>query len=351
VPRSRSSVTTTARRLRPPRSALAALVLLLLGGSLTACSGADDAATGTSGDAAEAPATDPDRDGSGAVDLDTGGGGIGTDGDADRDEMGAAPDDDAARAPTDPPPAELAALGRERIRTAWITLEFDDPDGAVDRVASAAEEHGGFVALADLARDDRTGELGGTVTVRVPSDRLLPALEALEEIADDAPIRRIEEQDVGAQLTDLRARLANLIAYERELRALLTEIREATSDPDDLLPVVERLQSVRSDIDRLRAQRIGLEDRVALSTITVTLRPTPTEAPIVATSWTPLRTLEEALAATGGALASIADVAIWLVVTALPVLVVLAGPPVAVWWWLRRRRVAVRPTAPPPPVG
>lgn len=343
--RSRRSVPPTARRLRPPRSAIAAVVGSVLVGLLSACSGADDSPSATSDEAAEAPAP---ADGAGGSDV--------TDGSASRDDTetdedpGTGQDDDPAAVPADPPSVELAALGRERIRTAWITLEFDDPDGAVDRVASAIEELGGFVALADLARDDRTGELGGTVTVRVPSEQLLPALDALEEVADDAPVRRIEEQDVGAQLTDIRAQLANLTAYEEELRALLTEIREATSDPDDLLPVVERLQSVRSDIDRLRAQRVGLEDRVALSTITVTLRPTPTEAPIVATSWTPLRTLQEALAASGRALASIADVAIWLVVTALPVLLVLAGPPAA-WWWLRRRRGAVRSTAPHPPVA
>lgn len=248
--------------------------------------------------------------------------------------------------------ADAAATGLERIRTAWITLEVENPEAAVDEVTAAAEAEEGFVALADLVRDDTTGELAGTLTVRVPSDRLQPTLAALEDLADAAPERRIEEEDVGGELTDLRAQITNLTAYEDELRALLTEVREGTSDPDDLLPVVERVQSVRSEIDRLRAQRDSLEDRVALSTITVTLRPTSASAPIAAADWAPVRTLQEAFAATGRAFATIADVAIWLVVTALPIALVIAAPPLLVWRWLRRRRAAQpAATQPPPPAA
>jgi hypothetical protein len=320
----------------------ALLTLLLLGAVLAGCSGDDvgDSATEAPMEGGSGAGFDPDIEVEGAPDAgeDTGG----------QDAAGDAPAQERSA-------AQLAALGRERIRTAWITLELEDPEAAVDEVTRTVEAHGGFVALADLARDERNGDLRGTVTLRVPSEELLPTLDDLEALAVDAPIRRIEEEDVSAQLTDLRAQLTNLAAYEEELRALLTEIREATSDPDDLLPVVERLQSVRSDIDRLRAQRDRLQDRVALSTITVTLTPTPTEAPIVTTSWTPMRTLEEALAATGRALTTVADAAIWLLVTALPVTLVVAGPPAALVWWLQRRRstapVDARPAAPPPPAS
>lgn len=332
------TLSTHRRGRRRPSAALLGVLLLAV---LTACSDADDAAFDetSGGDGAAAPE---------APDLDGPGDDLGEGEAADREREQAA-DDSAEGAPSDQRSAQLAALGRERIRTAWITLELEEPDAAVDGVARVVEAHGGFVALADLARDDRTGELGGTVTVRVPSEELLPTLDALEGLAVDAPVRRIEEQDVSAQLTDLRAQLTNLTAYEEELRALLTEIREATSDPDDLLPVVERLQSVRSDIDRIRAQRASLEDRVALSTITVTLAATPTEAPIETTTWTPMRTVEEALAATGRFLAGAADAGIWIAVTLLPILVVLAGPPLAGWWWWQRRRVTARAAAPPPP--
>jgi hypothetical protein len=335
-----SQVAARPRHRRRRGAAVVTVALVAL--TLAACSGGDDAGDGVSsvesggdwydGDAAapeEAAEQDRGDAGGAADDGGAGGGDTGTGGTT-----------------AEPAPApEFAALGRERIRTAWITLELDDPEAAVDEVAAAADANGGFVALADLTRDDQHGELGGTVTIRVPSANLLATLDDLEDLAVDAPERRIEEEDVGAQLTDLRAQLTNLTAYEQELRALLTEIREATSDPDDLLPIVERLQSVRSDIDRIRAQRDGLEERVALSTITVTLTSTRTAAPIATSDWAPLRTLQEALAATGRALATLADAAIWLVVTALPLVLVLAGPPLLLWRWVRDRRDA-RPDGP-----
>ncbi len=329
-------------RRRRHRGTAAILVLLTL---LAACSGADDSATDS---AVEAPAMDRDwAEGGAAADGETG--------EYDEAVDDAAPGGVVGGTTGEPVPApELAALGRERIRTAWITLELEDPEAAVAEVADAAEANGGFVALADLARDDRTGELHGTVTVRVPSSALLETLDAFEALAVDAPVRRIEEQDVGSQLTDLRAQLTNLTAYEGELRELLTEVRTGTSDPDDLLPIVERLQSVRSDIDRIRAQRDGLEERVALSTITVTLTSTRSAAPIPTSSWAPLRTFQEAIAATGRALAAVADAAIWLLVTALPIALILLVPPLLVWRWLRRRSDAV-PSHPapsgPPTVG
>lgn len=309
--------------------------VVALGLLLAACSGGDD-------DALDAEVTD-----AAAPALDRGAG----------DDVDVAAEDagEAGGTVADPVGApELAALGRERIRTAWLTLELDDPEAAVDEIAAVAEQRGGYVALADLLRDDASGELGGTVTLRVPADELLATLDALEALADAVPERRIEEQDVGAELTDLRAQVVNLTAYEEELRALLSDVRGATSDPDDLLPVVERLQSVRSDIDRLRAQRDTLEQRVALSTVTVTLRPTRDGAPITTATWAPLRTGQEALAATGRAFAVLADAAIWLAVTALPVALVLVGPPLLAWKALRRRQTstgAPDPDAPAAPAA
>jgi hypothetical protein len=336
-------VTTTptppaARSGRPRRRAVSA-TLAALAVVLAACGGDDgaDVATTTSG---AAPATEEASDLE-VIDVEEGGEGA-TDRDADIDLGEAEPG-------TDP---QLAALGHDRIRTAWITLELDDPEAGVDQVAAAAAANGGYVALADLLRDDTTGELGGTVTVRVPSDRLLPALDAFEDLAVAAPERRIEEEDVGVEVTDLRAQVDNATAYESELRELLTEVRQGTSDPDELLPVVERLRSVRAEIDRASAQLERLEQRVALATITVTLRPTRDATPIAAATWAPLRTLEEALAATGRALAVVADAAIWVAVTALPIVIVLAGPPLALWRWSRRRGTSAgrggdAPAAPP----
>jgi hypothetical protein len=250
-----------------------------------------------------------------------------------------------------------APRGLQVIRDAAITLQLEDTEGALGAVRSIAERGGGTVATADLRRDRPAGELGGIIVLRVPSDELLGMLEELEDLAVDAPVRRIDERDVTGEVVDLRARIINLTAYETELRELLTEVREGGSDPNRLLPVFERVNEIRSEIDRLTAQRDELADRVARSTITVTIEPAPGSEPVENPTWAPLTTLERAVATSLSALAALADVAIWLVVVILPVVAVFAVPAVLLARTWRRRRVAAAvptgaaPTAPPPEEG
>jgi hypothetical protein len=303
------------------------------------CSGSDEDASGgtTTSAVGDAPGSDEAGDDA-AADRDVAAEQSAPSGDVEGAD-GEAADGEAAGSGPATVVADRAAAGREVVRRATITLELDDPEDGVQGVTEVAEAADGFVATADLRRDTETGELSGRMTVRVPSSDLVATLDALEELAEDAPVRTIDEEDVTGQAVDLRAQLRNLESYEEELRELLTDVREATSDPDDLLPVVERVQSVRSDIDRLTAQLGDLDERVALSTIEVTLRPTASAEPVVTATWTPARTFDAAAAATGRAFAAIADAAIWVAVAVLPVAVAVLGPPaVAGYAWTRRRR-------------
>jgi hypothetical protein len=246
--------------------------------------------------------------------------------------------------------------GPQIIRTATLTLEVADATTAADDVTLIARERGGYVAETDLERDDQ-GVVRGVMVLRVPSAELDAAVEALDELAVAVPVRRVEEVDVTSQVVDIRARITNLTAYEAELTELLTDVRERTSRTDDLLQVFQQVQQVRSEIDRLQAQLDSLSDRVALSTITVTLRPSASAIPVTDPTWNPSDTAREALSATADAFTAIADVVIRLVLTVLPILLVLALPLVLLGlvlrWLLRRRDTTTHDgdSEPPPPTG
>lgn len=262
-------------------------------------------------------------------------------------DVGEEASEDQAGGGESAPGAPSAPVGEQVIRNAEITLEMEDTEAALDEVRRVTERFGGVVATADLRRDRQAGDLGGVIVVRVPAETLLDALDDLEALALDAPVRRIDSRDVTTEVVDLRARITNLTAYETELRALLSEVREA-GDPDRLLPIVERIQSVRSEIDQLTARRDGLADQVARSTITVTIRPAPGSEPVPEPdAWTPGRTLERAIAATTSALTRIGDAAIWLGVTVVPVTLLLLAPLVLLVVVARRWRAAhPRPARP-----
>jgi len=247
-----------------------------------------------------------------------------------------------------------APTGQKVIRTAELVLESSDTAETLGRIRAVADRAGGYTATSDLQRDEE-GVVRGTVTLRVPTEELSEVVDELEALGDAVPVNRIDERDVTTEHADLQARIQNLTSYETELRALLTEIRETTDRPEDLLRIFERIRQVREEIDLLEGRLAALSDQVAYATVTVTLRPIDDETgpgPDEAAPWAPGETFREALAATGRLLAALADGLIWLVVTGIPVLVSFLGPPalllyLVIRWFRRRPETGQGPTPPP----
>lgn len=241
------------------------------------------------------------------------------------------------------------SAGRRVIRTAEIELVAEDTDETTDDVLRLAEHAGGFVATTDLRRDDEE-LLRGTVVLRVPADDLVEVLRDLEALAVHTPVSRIDERDVTDETSDLEARLTNLTTYEQELRTLLADVREDTSSPDDLLRIFERIREVRAEIDTIEGRLASLSDQVALATVSVRIEPSRTALAVTDPTWQPLETLHEALTTAARGLSRVADVAIWLTVGILPVLLVVAAVPAAaavVW----RRARGQTPTSAPDAAG
>lgn len=312
-------IRTTGRRILAGATLFAALV---------SCSGADDAMHST---------------------ADTG---------SDASDRAIAPElpgdaDDVDRAADGPVRPVSAQMGRQVIRTAELVLEVDDPAATAEAVAAIAMDAGGFVAETDLQRDAE-GVVRGSITLRVPSAALLATVDQLDALGVAVPVRRIDERDVTTEVTDLGAQVTNLTAYERELRSLLTAVRETTTRPDDLLIVFERIREVRAEIDRAEARLAVLGDQVSLSTISVTVRPTPKVLPVTDPTWSPGQTAREALATTVRALTGFADLGIRFGLTALPIAAILAAPLVvgaAIWHRRHDRSGPVPPPTDPTPLS
>jgi len=304
-----------------PRTAFAALLLV---GLLAACSGAD---MGDS--AAEEPAMD-----------------TGADGDfAESDEMA---DEESAEATADDGGGEIggqlvqdsAPAGRQLARSARIEIEVEDIDRAAAQVASAATRVGGFVADAQV----RGGEDGfGVLTLRVPADGLDATVQDLTDLGLRVLSQSVATEDVTDQLTDVAARLRNLQALETQLLELLGQVQETDPSASELLVVFDRINQVRSEIERLEAQQSAVQDRVALATVTVELVP-PRPGALPGDG-----VLAEAWAATQRAFGVLGEVVVWGVVTVLPVaLAILAVPAALVWFLVSRRRTRDTDHTPPP---
>jgi len=212
--------------------------------------------------------------------------------------------------------------GRAIVRSAFIELLVDDGAAAIDAVTSTATTFDGYVASTSLSRSD-DGTVSGWLTLRVPSDRLDEVVEALDALARAVPQRSVDEQDVTTQLSDLDARIDNLLAFELELRALLTEVRERDGDVQGLVTVADRLREVRTEIDMLEAVRTGLSDQVAMSTVTVSVQQARSTTPVVGT-WDLPGVVRDAMAATVRIGQLAVEGLVWVALTLVPALVVLA---------------------------
>ncbi len=227
-------------------------------------------------------------------------------------------------------PATNATAGRALARTARLEVRVEDVEQSAARIRALVARLGGFVAEAEV----RGGEHPyGVLTLRIPATSLDAAVGEIGELADEVVLQQVGTEDLTDRLTDTTTRIANLEALEFELRALMADIRERTSSAQELLIVFNQVNEVRLQIEQLQAQRAGIEDRVALATVTVDLQPVPVGTIVEPTE--PPSTIAEAWAATRSAFGEIGDALIWLAITVIPVGLALAIPVLLALWALR----------------
>ena len=231
-------------------------------------------------------------------------------------------------------PAAQASDDRRILRNADMAVAVTSVEEAAREAQAVADRLGGYVASANLFRE--ADRLRGTISLRVPGDRLGEAMSAVEGLGR-VESRRLSSNDVTEEYTDLNARLRNLEATERELLALLTSIREKSGRAEDVLAVHRELSNIRAQIEQLKGRINYLDKSSALATLNVTLLPLPAGKPLVDNGWSPLDTAREASRALVRLLQGVGSAAIWALIVGLPLMLAVAIPLWLVYRGLRRR--------------
>ena len=173
---------------------------------------------------------------------------------------------DDAREQTDGQQAQLVAQRRIIVRTVDMALEVSDVAQSVDIVSDMAQALGGWVVSSDRSRRHR-----GSISVRVPAERLDDAVQRLRRMASEVNSEVSTSRDVTDEYVDTTARLTNLRATETALIALL----EKSGRVDDLLKVQQELTRVQGEMERLQGRIKFLEQTSAFSLINVRLELEP----------------------------------------------------------------------------
>jgi len=224
------------------------------------------------------------------------------------------------------------------VRTANLSIVVKDTGAALDQIGALATQMDGFVVASQTSKVDQA--MRGSITIRVPAEKFDDAIKQIEALATDVRNRDIKGQDVTEEYTDLQSRLRNLEATEAQLQ----KIMERADKTEDVLAVYNQLAQTRGEIEQVKGRIQYLEQSAALSSITVDLIPDSLAQPIAVGGWRPTGTARNAIEALIRTLQGLADVAIWVVLYVLPVLLVLAVPVVILFLVVRRlRRRVVQP--------
>jgi hypothetical protein len=174
----------------------------------------------------------------------------------------------AAMAPGSAIPAPES---REIIVSGNVEVEADDPAEASRLIVAYVESLGGTVSSRNEWRATPTHPGNANLSVRIPAASLNSAVESLSNFGVVRAVW-LNQTDVTAQGADLDARIGALQTSVTRLTDLLANA-ENTSD---LLDVERELSRRQAELDGLRAARADLTGRVQMSTLDISISPTPT---------------------------------------------------------------------------
>jgi hypothetical protein len=240
------------------------------------------------------------------------------------------------------------------VRNASLNIVVEDPGNAMSKISRMSETMGGFVVTSNLYKtytENGVEVPEATITVRVPAEKLAAALDEIKALVKDPDQDILSEsvsgQDVTAEYTDLNSRLRNL----KETEAQLREIMASAVRTEDVLAVNQELTRVREQIEVLEGQIKYYDEAAALSSIAVQLKAEASVQPVEIGGWRPVGVARDALQALIDAMQFLASAAIWLVIFALPIALIIYFPLRFLWSLLRRGRNNKKTQLPTPPAA
>ena len=234
--------------------------------------------------------------------------------------------DDAAVAPPTRPggdPSSDPRPIREEQQSATLTLAAPrrEIDSVASQVAQVTAELGGFVKSSSISSNR-----GGSLLLRVPTDRLDTAIQRLSRLGRVRELSR-QSVDITSSVVSARERLRDA---RTERKALLAQLADADT-VNETESIRERLEIVSREIAAARRALQRVNNRANFADVSVSLVPSRA-GDDDSGAWTPADAFDDAL--------RVLEVAAGVALLAAAVLL-----PVALIWllaWLARRGISRR---------
>ncbi len=213
---------------------------------------------------------------------------------------------DRIESPMEPPPNEpigdigdSTGMTQERlvIKNADMRVSVADPNVAMQAVNSLATRLGGFVVSSESQSSSSAsgGYKTAWISIRVPSDKLEEAMQAIRELAangkDGVLSESVSGEDVTSDYVDSQSRLRNLEAAEKQLVSLM----ENTTDLEQTMAVFRELTRTREQIEVTQGHIKYLRESSSMSLISTFFVAEASLKPIEIGGWKPEGTAREAI--------------------------------------------------------
>ena len=227
---------------------------------------------------------------------------------------------------------ETYAQSTERIviKNAELSIVVEDPAASMDAISELAEELNGYVVSSNLYQtylDSGIEVPQANITIRIPAELLLEALEQIESDAYEVQSKNISGQDVTREYTDLESQLRHLQSTEEQLR----EIMASANKTEDVLAVYYQLSQINREIEMINGQIQYFDQASDLSAVSVTLVAKETVEPLTIGGWEPVGIAKDAVQALITTLQGLVNVVIWLALYLLPTLLIILIPFWLLW--------------------
>lgn len=170
------------------------------------------------------------------------------------------------------------------IYTGYVSIETTAFDDSLRDLEKAVAENGGFVQDSSVEGYSCTNADGTTsvvdrwasYTVRIPADKFSAFMALTDGIGNVTSTSRSAE-NVTSQYTDYEARLDSLYIQEERLLDML----EKSGDLESLIVLEERLSEVRYEIESIERNLRNLDQKLAYSTVHLTIQEVEIYTPTV----------------------------------------------------------------------
>ena len=112
-------------------------------------------------------------------------------------------------------------VDRVIVRSAEIDIEVQDIPNALNSIGTIATSSGGWVVASDQTRT-----FAGSISIRIPAEKLDPALEQIRNLSTKVRTSTITSQDLTEEFTDVSARAQTLSDTKVVLTKLFEQAKE-----------------------------------------------------------------------------------------------------------------------------